>query len=457
MADIAYNVVSFVVAIAILIAIHEYGHFWVARRLGFKVLRYSIGFGKPLWRRRSRHPDGTEYWISAIPLGGYVKLLDEREGPVDPAEAHRAFNQRPIPARIAVLLAGPGANFLFAVVAYWVVYSAGIPGLKPVIGSVIPDTPAAEAGLSAGDEIRRVNGIEVSTWQGTVLAVLDEILEDGQIILSVASETGRQREVELDLRGKTRELTEPDALLPGIGVAPPAVPAFIGEVVADGPGGRGGLRPGDEVVAMDGLPVAGWSDWVTRIRQLPGAAVTLDVRRGDEVVVLEVVLGSESEAGENIGRIGAGMDSERVRAAVADLRTTQQLGLLPALSRAANETWSMTRRTVKMLGRMLIGDVSLKNLSGPINIASFAGDSAQAGWRFFVSFLAVISISLGVINLAPIPMLDGGQIVYQLIEAGKGSPLSERALLFGQQVGLFLLLVIMSFAFYNDLSRVFGS
>lgn len=456
MADIAYNIVSFVVAIAVLIAIHEYGHFWVARKLGFKVLRYSIGFGKPLWRRRSRHPDQTEYWISAIPLGGYVKLLDEREGPVDPAEAHRAFNRRPIPARIAVLLAGPGANFLFAVFAYWIVFAAGIPGLKPVVGSVIPDTPAAEAGLVPGDEIRQVNGIEVSTWQSTVLAVLDEVLEDGQIRLSVASETGRQREVDLDLRGRSRELTEPDALLPGIGIAPPAVPAYVGEVVSGGPGEQGGLRAGDEVLAINGVPVEGWSDWVARVRERPGERITLDVRRAEAVATLEVVLESETRDGEIVGRIGAGRDTERVRAAVADLRTIQQLGPLPALSRAANETWSMTRRTVKMLGRMLVGDVSIKNLSGPINIASFAGDSAQAGWRFFVSFLAVISISLGVINLAPIPMLDGGQIVYQLIEAGKGSPLSERALLLGQQVGLVLLLIIMSFAFYNDLARVFG-
>jgi regulator of sigma E protease len=436
----------FMVAIALLIAIHEFGHFWVARRLGFKVLRFSIGFGKPLWRWRGSDPDGTEYWLSRIPLGGYVKMLDEREGPVAEEDRHRAFNQRPIPHRIAVLVAGPAFNFLFAICAYWALFVAGVPGIKPFIGEVTPESPAAVAGLAVEDLILAVDENPVETWQGTVLALLDSILDGKGTELQVMDASGDRRRVTLDLRDKAAELTEPDGLFPGIGLAPMAPPAVIGRVIPGDPAERAGFRADDKVVAVDGQSISSWYDWVVLLRAKPGETVAVDVLRRGAAVSLELTIGEVQEDGKRIGRIGAEIDSAEQRYPVGQ-----------ALLRGVDETWEMSALTLRMLWRMVIGDVSLKNLSGPINIATFAGQSAQRGPGSFIGFLALISISLGIINLLPIPLLDGGQIVYQLVEAVKGSPLSERSLILGQQVGIFLLLLIMSVAFYNDLSRVFAN
>ncbi len=445
--DIPY----FIVAIALLIAVHEFGHFWVARRLGFKVLRFSIGFGRPLWRWRGGGPDETEYWLSAIPLGGYVKMLDEREGPVAEEEQHRAFNRRPIPHRIAVLLAGPAFNFLFAICAYWALFVVGVPGLKPFVGEVSPNSPAAQAGLTTETLILTVDDSPVDTWQDTIMALLDSILDGGVTDLGVVDASGDRHQLALDLRGKSAELTKPDALFSGIGVMP-MIPATLGSVVSGEPADFAGFQPGDRVTAANGEPIAGWSQWVRFLRARPGETVTVQVRRDGALQNLQLTIGMVEENGENIGRIGVAQGTMP-----EEFVAEQRYPLGQALSKGLQETWGMSTLTLRMLWRMVTGDVSLKNLSGPIKIASYAGQSGKRGANSFIEFLALISISLGIINLLPIPLLDGGQIVYQLVEAAKGSPPSDRSLILGQQVGILLLLAIMGLVFYNDLSPIFAN
>ena len=447
----------FIVAISVLVAAHEFGHFWVARRLGFKVLRFSIGFGKPLAVWRSKHPDGTEYWLSMIPLGGYVKMLDERETPVPDAERGRAFNHRPIPHRIAVLLAGPAFNFLFAIVAYWLMFVTGVPGLKPVIGAVQPDSVAARAGIVAGDEVVAVGGNATATWENATLRILDELLADARIDLTLRDRNGNTRNAQLDVRGRSAELTAPGALYTGLGVLPgPVLPAVIGAVAPDMPAAQAGLKAGDEVVAVDGTPVGSWDDWVSYVKRKPGESVEVTVRRDGQRQTFAVTIGTAEERGKTIGRIGASRTSASAKD-FENLKAEQRFGVFEAVPRGIGTTWEISALTVKMLVRMVVGEVSLKNMSGPLTIADYAGESAQAGLAAFLSFLAAVSISLGILNLLPIPILDGGQVVYQVAEWLKGSPLSERALAIGQQIGVFMLILLMSFAFYNDISRHIGS
>jgi regulator of sigma E protease len=454
---IGWRIFFFIVAIGVLVSVHEFGHFWVARRLGFKVLRFSIGFGRPLLRWSGRAPDYTEYWLSAIPLGGYVKMLDEREGPVAAVEQHRAFNQRPIWQRITVLLAGPAFNFLFAIVAYWVMFSMGVPGTKAVIGAVVEDSLAARAGLVANDEIQAVGGKPTATWESATLVIYEELLGKGRIDLTVREPSGETRNVSLDVHGRSRELTEPAALYSGLGIRPaPTVPAVVGAVTPGSAADSAGLQPGDRVLQGDGQKIADWEQWVEFIRKRPGQSVKLEIRRGDATLEVPVTIGSVDENGATVGRIGASRP-EIPPGAFDSLRAEQRYGVLEALPRGLATTWQMTSLTLRMLGHMVVGQVSLKNMSGPIAIATVAGDAAQAGFRAFFDVLAVLSISLGIINLVPIPVLDGGQVLYQVLEWIKGSPLSERALAVGQQIGVFFLIVLMSFVFYNDLTRIFGS
>jgi regulator of sigma E protease len=458
MFDIGSSVLAFIVAIGVLVSVHEFGHFWVARRLGFKVLRFSIGFGRPLASWRGGAPDFTEYWLSAIPLGGYVKMLDEREAPVQSAELERAFNNRPIWQRILVLLAGPGFNFLFAIVAYWVMFATGVPGLKPVIGAVAEDSVAARAGIEASDEIEAVGARPVETWEGATLAIFEELLEDGRIDLKLREPNGDSKDVSLDVRGREAELTEPSALFTGLGIRPgPVVPAVIAAITPDSAAERAGLKVGDEVLRADGDSISGWEEWVEFIRQRPGQDVSLEILRDGRELALPLSIGAVEEDGATIGRIGASRLTELPANLVERLRAEERYGVLEALPRGIDKTWEMTSLTLKMLGHMVVGDVSLKNMSGPITIAAVAGESAQAGLSAFFNFLAVVSISLGIINLVPIPLLDGGQVLYQIVEWIKGSPLSERAMAVGHQIGVFFLIVLMSFVFYNDLTRIFGS
>jgi regulator of sigma E protease len=419
------SIVSFIVAIGVLVAVHEYGHFWAARKLGFKVLRFSIGFGRPLARKVGSGPDHTEYVIAAVPLGGYVKMLDEREGPLSPEDRERSFQSRPPLARIAVLLAGPGFNFLFALVAFWVLYMNGVPGLKPVVGEVTGGSPAAEAGLRPEQTILRVGDEAVATREAAVLGILDALVSEGGVPLVVADAEGRESALTLFVPPeKRRELTEPGALL------------------------------GDEILAAGGVAVGSFSELVDVVRARPGETVTFDVRREGRSLSLDVAVEAVEEDGKTVGRIGM---SSGGRVGFPDsMRTEARYGPFAALAPAARETWSKTALTVKFLWRMVTGDVSTKNISGPINIAQYAGLSALGGLTYFLGFMALISISLGVLNLLPIPILDGGQVLYQVAEMIKGRPLSDEAQVVGQKVGIAFLVALMGFAFYNDIARLIG-
>ena len=449
-------VLAFLVAIGVLVAVHEYGHFWMARRMGIRVLRFSIGFGRVLWSRRGA--DDCEYCFSAIPLGGYVKLLDEREGPVDPAQFALAYNRKPVWRRILVLLAGPFANFLFAAVAYWILFVTGVPALKPVIGDVTADSVAAAAGLRSGDSIVAVAGKEVVTREGAVLAILDRLMDGTPIELQVRGDAGEgsSRSVDLLVEGDRRAFTEPGALLPALGFDfwYPTVPAEIGKIVPGSPAEQGGLRIGDKILAVGEQPVADFPTLVKIVQPNPGKTLIFAVDRGGERLDLPIEVQSQREGDRMIGRIG--IQPAPGMALPDNMRTVERYGPVGAAGRAVEKTWDMSALTVRMIWNVATGDVSVKNLSGPINIAEYAGFSARQGILSFLSFLAIVSVSLFVLNLLPIPILDGGQVVYQVAELVKGSPLSERAQAVGQQIGILVLLVLMSFAFYNDLSRLFS-
>ena len=445
------SLLAFIVAISILVAVHEYGHYIVGRWTGMKVLRFSIGFGKPLWTRIGAGEDRTEYCISAIPLGGYVRFLDGREGPVDARDEGRAFNQRPIPARIVVLLAGPLFNFLFAILAYWALFVYGVPTLRPAIGVVEPGTYAADAGLAFGDRIIAVGDAATPDWESALVAMLDGIIADGRVVLRVEDEDGGQRSAMLDVGGDAARLTEPGMLFDGLGFKPWQPPAVVGEVASGGAAEAAGVRTDDRIVQIDGEVIASFSDLRTVVSARPDMAVVITVERGTDILQLDVVIGSDNRDGQRVGLLGVG-----AAANTADYFYLRKFGPLDSIAPATARMWTSTMFTLRMLGRMVTGDVSIKNISGPINIAQFAGASAQAGISNFLGFLAIVSISLGVLNLLPVPVLDGGQIVYQLVEWLKGSPMSERAQLAGQQVGIFALVLLMSFAFYNDIARILG-
>ena len=447
------SLMAFVVAISILVAVHEYGHYIVGRWAGMKVLRFSIGFGKPIWTRIGG-ADRTEYCISAIPLGGYVRFLDTREGPIPEADEGRAFNQRPVPHRIAVLLAGPAFNFLFAIVAYWALFIYGVPTLVPAVGSVEPDSYAAQAGLEQGDRIVAVGDVETADWESALVEMLDRMVSDGRVPLTLEAEDGWRRDVSIDVGDDARRLTEPGMLFEGLGFRPfgaADLPADIGRVEDDGPAKAAGLAAGDRIVAIDDVPIRDFADLVEAVQPRANETVSVDYMRDGQRLSTTLTIQEQQVDGQVRGRIGVAHSGD-----FSDYYYQRRFGPAESLTQAMARTWSSTVFTLRMLGRMVTGDVSIKNISGPINIAQFAGESAERGLDYFLGFLAIVSISLGVLNLLPIPVLDGGQIVYQSIEGLKGSPLSERAQIIGQQIGIFALILLMSFAFYNDLARIFG-
>ncbi len=442
------SLLAFVVAISVLVAVHEFGHYIVGRWCGMKVLRFSIGFGKPIWSRVAGK-DRTEYCLAAIPLGGYVKFLDEREGPIDEADHGRAFNQRPIPLRIAVLLAGPLFNFLFAILAYWILFVNGVPTMKPAVGEVIADSYAAQAGLQHGDRILQVDQREAVDWEAALVAMLDTMLSDGQIELRLESEDGRTRTATIDVGDDASRLTEPGLLFEGLGFFPWQPPALVGSLAEGGAAADAGILLGDRIVAIDDQSIGSFTDLQRIVAARPDRFVSVDLVRGNEDVRLNLTIGHADNDGSRRGLLGVGIDRS-----VGDFWYMRKYGVAAAVGQSLQQTWSSTAFTFTMFGRMLTGEVSMKNISGPINIAQYAGASASAGLNQFLRFLALVSISLGVINLLPVPVLDGGQIVYQSIEGLKGSPLSMRSQIIGQQIGIFALILLMSFAFYNDISRI---
>lgn len=455
-AEILTAILAFVVAIGILVAVHEFGHFWVARRLGIKVLRFSIGFGKPLWKRVSGK-DQVEYVIAAIPLGGYVKLLDEREGNVQPAEAHRAFNRQPVWKRIAVLLAGPAFNLIFAVAVYWVLFTAGVPTLKPIVGDVAADSIAARGGLKYEDLILSVGGKPAPTLEAALLGTLDDLIDDGTIAMRVRGIDGVERDVVMHTGEQRRALTQAETMLSGLGFDfwRPRMPAIVGGIVEDSAAAKAGLEPGDRILKFDGQPVSDFSQLVRLVAPSGNRAVTLEIDRGGQILQIPITVGEEAADGKRVGRLGVSPTGKPIEGRVKpqDMLTLEKYGPLAAVGEAAVKTWDTSIFTLRIVGRIVTGDVSLKNISGPISIAETTGFAVRQGWRTFLSTLALISISLGVLNLLPIPILDGGQVVYQLAELVKGRPVSERAQLFGQQIGIAMLILMMTLAFYNDIAR----
>jgi len=456
--SLVWYVLWFVIAVGVLVTVHEFGHFWVARRLGFKVLRFSVGFGRPLLKRVAG-ADRIEYVVAAVPLGGYVKLLDEREGPVAPHELARSFTRRPPWQRIVVLLAGPAFNILFAVLVLWgMLWVNGITEIRPLIGDVTAGSVAAAAGLRSGDEIRAVNGSAVAGERDVVFGLLDAMSSRGEADLIVHASSGEVRTARLRVPDaeQRRHLTEPAELFRGLGFQfwTPPLPAVLGQVMPDGPAARAGLRAGDVVEAIDGTPVHDFREIVALISAHPGERVTIDYARAGALHRVQLEVQSEQVGGKRLGRIHV-MQPKGTGYPESMLRHTD-LGPGVALVRAGGEAWAMTVLQARLFWRMLLGRVSLKNLSGPLSIAEFAGDSAEAGVAPFLGFLVLISLSLGFLNLLPIPILDGGQIVFQLVEWLKGSPLSDRAQALGQQLGIALLIVLMGVALYNDIARQFG-
>lgn len=450
MSTLLGSLLAFIVAISVLVAVHEFGHYLVGRLCGMKVLRFSIGFGKPLWTKVAGR-DRTEYCISAIPLGGYVKFLDEREGPVDPADQGRAFNHRPVPQRIAVLLAGPFFNFLFAVIAYWALFVSGIPTVKPEIGTVIAGSYADHAGLRYGDRILRIGDRETADWETALVAILDEMVGDGRVPMVVESEGGRRRSLLLDVGGDAARLTEPGMLFDGLGFTPWQPPAVVGSLDENGAASAAGIREGDRIVAIAGEAIRNFADLQRIVAARPDQEVPVELIRDGESRTVDVQLAAREVDGRRAGFMGVG-----IAAPSGDHWYVRKFGPAGAVSEALARTWSSTGFTMRMLMRMMTGEVSIRNISGPVQIAQYAGDSAAAGLNAFLGFLAIVSISLGVLNLLPIPILDGGQIVYQAVEFVKGSPLSDRSQLLGQQLGIVALLLLMSFAFYNDIARILG-
>jgi regulator of sigma E protease len=446
------TLIAFLVTLGILVTVHEYGHFQMARWCGVKVLRFSVGFGKPLFSRRLGK-DQTEFILAALPLGGYVKMLDEREGPVEnPADLPYAFNRQSVWKRIAIVSAGPSANLLLAILLYWILFMHGVVGMKPILGEITPGSPAAQASMKSGELLKKVAGEPVNTWQDVRWILLQQSLKTPSVEIEAVNDGNELHLHRLALNSIGKEDYEGD-FLDKLGLKPfqPEVPAKVGEIVAGSAAEKAGLKVGDEVLRINGIEIKRWEELVNTVREHPEQQLVMNVQRNGSNLDLPITPEVAEENGQRIGRIGAVYRMEQ--AELDKLMVTTPFGVLPALSMAATKTWETSIFSLKMLGKMLIGDVSWKGISGPVTIASYAGQSANIGWKAFLGFLALISISLGVLNLLPIPVLDGGHLLYYMIEIFKGSPVSEAFMETGQRVGLALLGLLMVVAFYNDFNR----
>jgi len=450
--NIIQIVLATLVTLGILVTIHEYGHFWVARRCGVKVLRFSVGFGRALYSWRDRH--GTEFVIAAIPLGGYVKMLDEREGDVAPEDAKYAFNRQSVGKRIAVVVAGPLANFLFAIVAYWLLFVVGVNTVVPVIGDVTPGSMAARAGLQKGQEIIAVGDVKTPTWQAINIQLLGYIGDSGELLLTTRELNGAiEQRSTLPLDNWLRGVEQPDPLK-DMGVKPyvPPIPPIIGQVLEQSAGERAGLKGQDKIITLDGDAIDEWQTFVAKIKAHPQQSVLLEVERDNQSLVITVTPDAKQlETGEVIGYLGVGAKAFEWPAEMRrDIKYSVFSAWVPALER----TWEMSALTLASLKKMLVGMISIKNLSGPITIAKVAGASVDKGIEPFLNFLAYLSISLGLINILPIPVLDGGHLMYYLVELVRGRPVSEKVQMMGLRIGMSIIMALMLLALYNDLARL---
>jgi len=450
MLDILIYPLSFILALAILIAVHEYGHFWVARKLGVKVLRFSIGFGKPIWKKRSK-VDDTEYVLAAIPLGGYVKMVDEREGEVAEEDRPRAFNNKSVWARFAIVFAGPLFNFLFAILVLWVMYLSGIHGIKAIVGDVVKDSYAQRAGFEYGDQILKIEGNETPSWNKVRLMLLNAALDGKTVRVDVLDSAGSQQQRSLSLENISDPVEDKD-LLGTVGLKLWSPPAELGKLSVDGAAMKAGLKEGDVILVVDGIAVKTWMDWVKVVRKNPGKSVDVVVDRQGSRYTHQLEIEVLKTKGNVIGRAQVALPEKYWEMLDVEI----EYGPIEALQAGVVRTWDMSVLMLRVLGRIVMGESSLKNISGPLTIAQYAGNTATLGLMPFLSFLAIVSISLGVLNLLPIPILDGGHLFYFLIEMVTGKPVSEQFQTTAQQFGIFLLVALMALAFYNDILRLFG-
>ncbi|KFC08136.1 membrane-associated zinc metalloprotease [Trabulsiella guamensis ATCC 49490] len=450
MLSILWNLAAFIIALGVLITVHEFGHFWVARRCGIRVERFSIGFGKALWRRTDKR--GTEFVVAMIPLGGYVKMLDERVEPVTPEMRHYAFNNKTVGQRAAVIAAGPVANFLFAIFAYWLVFIIGVPGIRPVVGEITPNSIAAEAQIAPGTELKAVDGIETPDWDAVRLALVAKI-GDSQTTITVAPFGSPQRQDKiLDLRHWAFEPDKEDPVT-ALGIHPRSaqIETVLAEVQPGSAASKAGLQAGDRIVKVGGQPLTRWLTFVTLVRDNPGKPLALEIERQGSALSLTLI--PDTKRGSDVAQGFAGV-VPKVTPLPDEFKTVRQYGPFDAIVQATDKTWQLMTLTVRMLGKLITGDVKLNNLSGPISIAQGAGMSAEFGLIYYLMFLALISVNLGIINLFPLPVLDGGHLLFLAIEKLKGGPVSERVQDFSYRIGSILLVLLMGLALFNDFSRL---
>ena len=453
MFEFIWNAASFVIALGILVTVHEYGHFWVARKNGVKVERFSVGFGKALWRKTGN--DGTEYVVAMIPLGGYVKMLDERVDDVAEQDKDKTFNSKSVYQRIAIIAAGPFANFAFAIAAFYLMFLIGVPSIKPVIGNVIEDSIAAHAQLPNNAEIVEVAGKATRDWQDVNLALIGEI--GAKTIIIKAKANSNQYANSYTLNTKNWQFSpEKMSALTSLGITPyrPQVYNELAVVGKGSPAEKSGLQAGDKLIAINNTPLAaGWVDFSNKIKTYPNQTVVLVIERAGSEQTIKVTPDGVKQDGKLIGYLGV---SPKADSWPAQYRIDISYGAFSAIGESIKRTWNLVILSFDMIGKLITGDVSVKNLSGPIAIAQGAGDSAGYGFVYFLGFLALISINLGIINLLPLPILDGGHLLYYLIELFTGKPVPENVQETGFKFGALALLALMGIALFNDFSRVLG-